>query len=450
MPDRITTTTTRRRFLRRTGALIAAPWIIPASALGADGTTAPSNRITLGSIGTGLMGTGHLRRFLEDSDVQVLGVCDVDRWRRDRAQNLVDTQYAQQRESGAYRGCQAYVDLRDLLARTDLDAVLIAIGERWHPLATILAAEAGKDVYVEKPVSLTIAEARAMVQAVRRYGRVCQVGLQQRSMPEFQLTARLIQQGFLGKIHTIYTVHNTASAYVDLPAEPTPETLDWERWIGPCPWRPFHHRLHYLGQPINVVPWSFHRDYGSGGLGSGGVHAFDVVQWALGMDASGPTEIIPPESGLYPHLTYKYPGDILLHVVDHRLDPKKHVIPPGWDPITSVQPFGGVYVGERGWLHVGRRGYLTCHPAGLLENHPGPNVHNLAWHHRDWLDAIRTRRRPAADIASGCQSTILSLLGCIARWTGRPLKWDPAAEQFLGDDEANRLRSRALREPWRV
>ena len=450
MSDNMLSAISRRSFLRRAGTLAAAPWILPASARGADGFTSPSNRITMASIGLGGMGTGHLHRFLEYPDVQVLGVCDVDGWRRERAQKLVETKYAEQHTAGTYRGCTACVEFRDLLARADLDAVAIVMGERWHPVATVLAAEAGKDIYVEKPISLTIAEGRAMVQAVRRYGRVCQVGLQQRSMPEFQLAARMVRQGVLGKLKAIYTVHNGASSYVDLPAEPTPPTLDWDRWVGPSPWHPFHHRLHYVGQPVGVVPWSFHRDFGAGSLGSGGVHAFDVVQWALGLDHSGPLEIIPVESGLQPYLTFKYPNDVILQVVDGRLDPKKVAIPPGWDPMTSIQAFGGVFVGDRGWLHVGRHGYLTCHPAGLLENHPGRNSHSIDWHHRNWLDSIRTRKLPAADVAASCQSTIVSLLGCIARWTGRPLKWDPAAEQFPGDDEANCLRSRALREPWRV
>ena len=450
MPSNSHASVSRRGFLGRAGALIAAPWILPAAARGSDGFVAPSNRITLASIGVGCMGRGHLRGFLDQPDVQVLGVCDVDRWRREHNQAVVDEKYAQQRASGAYRGCAAYVEMRELLARTDLDAVVIALGERWHPAATILAAEAGKDVYVEKPVALTIAEGRAMVQAVRRYGRVCQVGLQQRTQPEFRRACQLVQAGALGKLSVIYTVHNHVSQYVDLPAEPTPDTLDWDRWLGPSAWHPFHHRFHYLGNPLNVVPWDFCRDFGTGGVGSGGVHAFDVVQWALKMDESGPTEVIPPELAPTKTLTYKYPSGVQVQVVDHRLDPKRHAIPPGWDLLTSVQPFGGVFVGERGWIHVGRHGYLTCYPANLIDNHPGRNEHQLSNHYRDWLDAIRTRRRPTCDIAVGCQSTIVSLLGCIARWTGRPLKWDPVAEQFLGDDEANRLRRRALREPWRV
>jgi predicted dehydrogenase len=432
------------------GAAVAAPWILPASARGADGFTAPSNRITLASIGVGMMGSGHLHSFLDDADVQVLGICDIDRWRRERAKTEVEDRYAERRAAGKYQGCATYVDLRELLARKDLDAVVIAIGERWHPLATILAAEAGKDVYVEKPVTMTIAEGRAMVQAVRRHGCICQAGLQQRSSPEFQLTARFVREGGLGKLKSIYTLGNGASSYVDLPAEPTPESLDWDLWCGPSPWRPFNHRLHYVGQPINVVPWKFHRDYGMGSLGSSGVHAFDIALWALGLEHSGPSEIIPVESKLARSLTFKFPGDVSLYVVDGRLDPKKHDIPPGWDPITSIHAFGGLYVGERGWVHVGRRRQIACHPGDLLQNHLGSLSQGVEGHHRNWLNSIRTRRLPAADIATSCQASIISVLGCIARWTGRPLKWDPLAEQFLGDDEANRLRSRALRDPWRV
>jgi predicted dehydrogenase len=440
----------RRTLLRRAAAAAAAPWIIPASARGADGSIAPSNRIGLGFIGVGMMGRGHLNAMLNTPDAQVLAVSDVDRWRLDDARSIVDQKYAAQRASGAYRGCATYGEFRDLLARPDIDAVVIALGERWHPVATSLAAKAGKDVYVEKPIALTIAEGRAAVNAVRRYGRVCQVGLQQRTSPEFRLACDLVQQGALGKIKTIYTVHNGVSREIDLPAEPTPKTLDWERWLGPSPWRPFNSRFHYLGRPLNVVPWEFCRDFGGGSIASGGVHAFDVVQWALGMDQSGPSEVIPPEAHIFPDLTYKYPGDVLLHVVNGRLERKKHDIPKGWDEITHVQSFGAVFVGERGWLHVGRQGYLMSYPADIIASNPGRNEHrrSLHGHHRNWLDSIRTRRRPNCDLAVGCQSTIVTLMGCIARWTGRPLKWDPAREEFLGDDEANRMRSRALREPW--
>jgi len=445
--------TSRRAFLRNAGALTLAPWVIPASALGADGATAPSNRTTLGFIGVGFMGQRHhLSRFVGYPEAQVLAVCDVDRWRRENALATVDTAYAAQRTAGTYRGCSGYNDLRELLARDDIDAVLIATGDRWHGTAAVLAARAGKDAYVEKSLCLTIAEGRAMVEAMRRYGRVCQVGLQQRSGREFQLACRLVRQGALGKIHTIYVISPGVSADVDLPAEPVPDGLDWDLWLGPAPWRPFNSRFHQYGQTKGVVPWNFCRDFGGGMLTSNDVHSFDVVQWALEMDHSGPVEIVPPGAGSSGSLTFKYPGDVLVHVVDKRLDPKKHFIPKGWDTLTSIQNFGALFIGERGWIHVGRSGYLTAQPAELVADNLGRYDRFVALenHHHNWLQAVRTRARPACDVAVGCQSTIVALLGCIACWTGRTLKWDPVQETFLNDSEANRLRRRAMRAPWQV
>ena len=399
-----------------------------------------------------MMGQGHHRRFLRHPETQVVGVCDVDTWRRETAQAATHEAYAAERRSGTYQGCAAYNDLRELLARDDLDAVVIATGDRWHGAASVLAAEAGKDIYCEKPMSLTIAEARAMVNAVRTYGRVFQTGLQQRSAHEFRLACGLAREGALGKISHVYIHFPGTSTEVDLPAEPVPEGLDWDLWLGPAPWRPFNSRFHIYGKPPRVVPWDFCRDFGGRNLTSNAVHAFDMVQWGLGMDGSGPIEIIPPETGLVPDLTYKYASGEILQVVDRRLDPAKHYLPRGWDEITSLQNFGALFVGQRGWIHVGRQGYLTSFPTDIVQDYPARYDHAMAVndHHQNWLDAIRTRSRPAADVAIGCHSTIVSHLGCIAHWTGRSQKWDPVKEEFLDDDEANRLRRRAMREPWRV
>ncbi len=445
--------TSRRAFLKCAGATALAPWVVPASALGADGATAPSNRTTLGFIGLGFMGQRHhLSRFVDYPEAQVLAVCDVDRWRREHAQATVEKAYSAGQAGRGYRGCAAYNDFRDLLARDDIDAVLIATGERWHAPTTIMAAEAGKDIFVEKPISLTIAEARAMVDAVRSYGRVCQVGLYQRSAAEFQLACRLVLDGALGRIQRIYLKMPGASTEVDLPAEPVPNGLDWNLWLGPAPWHPFHHRFHQVGESRGVVPWSFCKDFGGGSLTSHTVHNLDVVHWALDLDEAGPLEILPPETGPYPDLTYMYPGDMPVHVVRKRLDARKHILPKGWDELTSIQDFGAVFVGERGWIHVGRSGFLVSNPAGLVQDGPGPynRFVALSRHQRDWLQAIRTRRRPACDVAVGCQATIAAHLGCIATWTGKALRWDSAREQFLADDEANRMRQRAMRQPWRV
>ncbi len=443
---------TRRSFLKRSAALAAVPFVVPSSALGLEGAVAPNSRIALGFIGLGMMGRGHLRCFLQYPEAQVVAVCDVDRWRREDGRQVTDQTYAAQRTAGTFKGCAAFNDLRELLARDDVDAVVIATGDRWHALATVLAAKAGKDVYCEKPCSLTIGEARAMIDTVGRYGRVFQAGLQQRSTPEFVKACDLVRAGAVGKVQVVYVAFPGTSADVNLPPEPVPEGLDWDLWLGPSPWRPFNGRFHIYGQPPRVVPWDFCRDFGGGNLTSNAVHAFDVVQWGLGMDRSGPVEIVPPETGEVPVLTYKYSGGTLLQVVPWRLDRRQVAVPKGWDENTTVQAFGAVFVGEHGWIHVGREGFLASYPAEIArrpskpEEGPRP-VHN---HHQDWLEAIRDRKPTACDVETGCRSTMVSHLGCIAHWTRRKLTWDPVKEEFPGDEEANRHIARAMREPWRL
>ncbi|MBN2476357.1 MAG: Gfo/Idh/MocA family oxidoreductase [Pirellulales bacterium] len=446
---------TRRDFLKAGATVVAGmatPWVIPSSVMGQDGAIAPSERITLGFIGIGAMGQGHLACCLRLPEAQVLAACDVDQWRRENAVKVAEQAYTVARPGGTYRGCRAYRDLRELLARDDIDAVVIATGDNWHGLATILAAKAGKDIYCEKPISKTIREARAMVETGQRYGRVMQTGLQQRSTPEFIRASRLVRAGRIGKVTHVYIAFPGTNTDVNLPGEPVPEGLDWDLWLGPAPWHAYHSRFHRYGAPPHVVPWHFCRDFGGGNLTSNTVHSFDVVQWALGMDKSGPVEIIPPETGQVPSLSYRYADDVLLQVVDWRLDPQKHFVPQGWDVNTRLENFGALYVGEEGWIHVGRQGYLTSYPAAVVEqsDERPESWHPVNNHHQNWLECIKTRQSPACDLAIGCRSTIVSHLGCIAHWTGRSLRWDPAKEEFLDDDEANRLRSRAMRPPWRI
>jgi len=437
----------RRALLKmaaQAGAVLALPAIVPGKVLGKDGAVPPSEKIVAGGIGLRGRGMGDLQWMMGQPDVQFVAICDLQKKQRLAVKSFVDGQYGS-------KDCQMYPEIRAFLAeRTDIDAVLIATGDRWHALATVLAAKAGKDVYCEKPVSLTIHEARAMVEAIRRYGRVFQSGLQQRSSAEFIRACNLVLRGALGKIQMVYVIFAGTSADVCLPAEPVPDGLDWDLWLGPAPWRPFNHRFHHYGQPKFVVPWHFCRDFGGGNLTSNTVHAFDVVQWALGMDESGPVEIIPPETKQVPCLTYKYANGTLLQVVEGRLERQKHVLPKGWDEKTRIENFGAVYVGERGWIHVGRFGYLRAYPPEILKESADWMDHGRAVndHHQNWLDCIRSRRRPACDVAIGARSTMVAHLGCIAHWTGRALKWDPASEVFLGDDDANRWIRRAMRPPW--
>jgi hypothetical protein len=441
---------TRRAFNRTVAAsAVGLPYWLDASARAAapNGAPSPNDRINIGVIGHGMMGRGHLRDFLRYPDARVVAVCDVDRWRRDDGKAVVEGAYAAGRKSGQYRGCAAYVDLRELLARPDIDAVLIATGDRWHAAATVLAAEAGKDIYCEKPISLTIGEGRTMVDVARRFGRVFQTGLQQRSTPEFRKTVALIRRGRLGKITHCYVRHPGTCYPVTLPPQPVPEGLDWELWLGPAPWRPYNRRYHPYGKPMGVVPWHFCPDFGGGNLTSNTVHALDVVQWGLDADATGPVEIIPPETGLRPVLTYRYACGAIVQV-GPRLDPAKQHVPEGWDPRTEIQPFGVLFVGTEGWIHVGRGGFLESHPAEIAAEDV-PESRGLT-HRPGWLHAIRTRTEPTAPVEIGHRSTTVSHLGCLAHRLGRRLQWNPAHETFIGDDQANRLRYRTPRPPWRI
>jgi len=443
---------TRRGLLKRAAGLVAAPYVVSAAALGKGGTVAASERITLGFIGVGIMGHGHVRVCSHHGDAQILAVCDVDRWRRESAKAIVEQSYAAQPSRRGTGGCRAYNDLRDLLARDDIDAVLIATGDRWHALATILAAKAGKDIYCEKPVSLTVREGRAMERAVRRHDCVFQSGLQQRTTGEFRKACRLVASGAIGKVRVVYVNFQGTCGDVGLPAEPVPDGLDWDLWLGPAPWRAYNRRFHPYGRPPHVVPWHFCRDFGGGNLTSNTVHAFDVVQWGLDADDSGPVEVIPPAAGRYPVLTYRYAGGTLLQVVGPYLDASKVSVPAGWDVRTRLSNFGAVFVGEGGWIHVGRGGLLKSFPEEIVRGPVGGRdprgpVNN---HHQNWLNCIRTRRRAACDVAVGRRSTAVAHLGCIAHWTARTLTWDPVGETFGADDEANRWLSRPMREPWRL
>jgi hypothetical protein len=238
------------------------------------------------------------------------------------------------------------------------------------------------------------------------------------------------------------------SQYLNLPAEPLPEGLDWDMWLGPCPWHPYNYRYHHSGQPKNVVPWSCNRAFGAGALTSGLVHNLDSAHAGLRKDGGGPIEITPAGIDGAPSLTFSYADDTQI-VCATRLEQGKHFVPEGWDVKTPIVNFGVLFVGERGWVHVARYGLLDCYPKYLLDGDIS-KAHSVEGNHRDWLNCIRTRHRPRADVEIGASSTVLSHLGCIALWTGRALKWDPVKEEFQDDREANALRSRASRQPWNV
>ena len=442
---------TRREMLRQAAACagsFAAPLVIRGSALGADDATAPSNRITVGSIGVGAMGRGHAGILTNFPDVQLVALSDVDTWRRDNMTAKVQTIYGKKTPSGQFQGFRAYNDFRDLLARDDIDAVLIATGERWHPAITVRAAQAGKDIYCEKPISLTIRQARTMAETVRRHNRVFQTGLQQRNSPEFRKAFEMVHAGLIGNVKLAYVSADGVSPYQNFPAEPLPKGIDWDMWLGPCPWYPYNYRYHQAGAPKGVVPWSCNRAFGAGGLTSGLIHNLDSAHAGLQKDGHGPVEITPPGTAGAPSLTFTYADDTRI-VCATRLEKGKHQIPEGWNTQTPITNFGVLFVGDRGWVHVERFGLLNSYPKHILDR-TYSKEHIAIQNHRDWLDCIRTRRRPRADVEIGASSTILAHLGCIALWTGRALRWDPIKEEFLDDRQANALLSRASREPWSV
>jgi hypothetical protein len=434
---------------------VAVPWIVPASALGADGSVAPSNRITVALIGCGMMGLGHLGFCLSHPGVQLLGVCDVDRSRREEAQRRADAAYSEARANGTYRGCVAANDYRELLAREDLDAVLIATPDHWHALQSVDAAKAGKDVYCEKPISLTIAEGRRLVEVMRTYARVFQTGTQYRSMPPTRRICQFIRQGGLGQVRHVFTLWSTVEGGFTpisdaLPAEPVPEGLDWELWVGPAPWRPYNRRFHHNPMP-GVVPWAFCEDFGAASITWHHSHSADVVQWALGVERSGPVEILHPSSGKFPTLTFRYANGTLHHLVEHwgQVKDLYEMLPEA----RLAGNFGGLFVGEKGWI-------TTMFGGGPVEGSPERLFEEMGLesrqitgannHHTNWLECIRTRGVTSTDEEIGHRSASLGHLAHIAFRLGRSLKWDPVKETFVGDAAANRLCARAMREPWRM
>ena len=302
----------RRSFLRRTTAAAVGFAGIPyfASSVSAQGTSA-NDRISLGFIGVGSQGRGVLKTFLGHGDCQVVAACDVDRLKLDKAVRMTEEHYAGQKNKSTYKGCDRYHDFRDLLARDDIDAVFIGTPDHWHAISTIQAAQAGKDIYCEKPLSLTVAEGKAMVKAVRGHSRVLQTGSWQRSQRHFRFACELVRNGYIGELKKVRVSVGGPARECNLPGLPTPEELDWDMWLGPAPYRPWNPdiapRLDFTGGWANFRSYW---DYAGGGMTDFGAHHFDIAQWGMGMDGHGPIEVLRPEDSEYNALTYKYENGI--------------------------------------------------------------------------------------------------------------------------------------------
>lgn len=421
----------RRAFLgaaARGAAAAAFPAIVQASVLGQN---APSNRITMGLIGMGLMMGGHLRGMCGRPDVQVLAVCDVDRGRRDRARGAVESAYAEAKASGTWKGCEAAHEFERVVGRADLDAVLICTPDHWHAPITCAAIRAGKDVYVQKPMTLTMREGRVLSDLARATGAIVQVGSQQRSERAFRRACEIVRNGWIGRVHKIYARLGEFSPPASLPEQPVPEGFDYDRWLGPTPWFPYNEERvkgNYGGG------WRRFWEYGSRKNGDWGAHHFDIVQWALGMDASGPVQFIPKGFDGAEHQTHVY-ADGTKVLRDH----------PTRDG-HMIQ-----FIGTEGEVCVSRGDRLDTVPADLKDRAPGPGdirLYESRNHEEDWIQCIRTRRDPICGPEIGHRTATICCLSGIAERLGRPLRWDPAKEDIVDDPAASRWLDRPRRAPY--
>ncbi len=423
----------RRAFLKKSFAAaagaLAVPAVVPSSVFGAD---APANRITIGAIGTGGQGQYNIRAFMSKPAAQVVAVCDVDEHRM----------YEAARIANLPKG-SAYSDFRELLCRSDIDAVVVCTTDNWHALVSIAAARAGKDIYCEKPLAYSITEGRAVCEAVKKYGRVLQTGSQQRSDNNFRFACELVRNGRIGQLETIRVELpvNSRPNPLEWSVEKPPKNLEYDMWVGPAPYRPYielgtHYRWHFL------------HDFGCGQLTNWGAHFIDIAQWGNDTQYTGPVEIEGkgrfPQAGLFEtplkyDITYTYGNGVKLFCRTTETN--------------ETGDFGAsvIFEGTNGWVFAARY-KLDAHPKSILKSNLGPNdvkLYRSIDHHQNFLDCVHTRSKPAADVEIGHRTATVCYLGDIAMRTGRKLKWDPEKERFTNSDEANRMLSRPMRPPWR-
>jgi hypothetical protein len=406
------------------GALLMAPQVVPPAVLGKDGGIAPSERVVLGGIGIGGRGSYVLGCFLQEPDVHFVAIAEVKAQRRQAVKQMADNRYGN-------TDCATYRDLREMLARPDIDAVLIATGPNWHAAASMLAARAGKDVYCEKPCAKTIMDSLSLAETFRRTGRVFQAGTQRRSLPNFMFAIDLARRGKLGKLKILHAhpagLETKMSGWLPPEPEPAKEDVDWDLYLGPASWRPFNRKL--------LDGFNFEK--GGGMVGGGclewGSHCIDLCQWANDADDTAPVEYEPKDG----KLLARYANGVQLVV---RND--------GWLPLGSCPVR---FEGETGWVETADNGDLVASDDALLVG-KGARISGYPadFHVRNFLDCVKTRGQPRANADVACWSHITCNAANISLFLNRKVQYDPKTNEFIGDEEANRLRSEAWREPWRA
>jgi len=427
MKKQITSGLNRRNFIRNVvfasatvGGLFQ---ILPSYVLGRDGAVSPNEKIIMGGLGIGARGTSVLEIFLHEPDVRFVAVADARLERRKAVKQMVDTKYGDDK-------CVVYDDFRRILDRTDIDILLIATGDRWHSLASILAAKAGKDMYCEKPCSMTIKESIDLRDTIKRYARVYQAGTQRRSVGNFVFAVELARRGKLGKLQSVHanTLH-PATTQDWLPEEPLPpkEEVDWDLWLGPNPWRPYNKNYVRGG-------WRGFFDFHGGGILEWGAHTVDLCQWANDADNTAPIEFEPNPDGV----VAKYANGVKLVMRSK-----------GWLGLGTCSVR---FEGDSGWVETGDGGEIRLEPESLRGGRRilTESVGRPMSHVRNFLDCVKTRGQPAANADVCCQTHIVCHAAYISWQLNRKLNFDPVKVEFIGDEEANRMRSRAYREPWRV
>jgi predicted dehydrogenase len=429
----------RRRFIKTGAAGLAAaafPMIVPNSVFGKN---SPSNRITMGAIGVGRMGRGDLRELLGFDDVQFIAVCDADKNRMNNAKTMVDDHYGN-------KDCVVYGDYRDLLARSDIDAVTVVTPDFWHAIIAADAARAGKDIFLQKPMTRTIHEGRILTDLVKQYGIVLQVGSQQRSADNFRFACELARNEKIGKLHTVRVgLPIDPAGKIEQP-EAAPENLNYDLWVGPAIYKPYIEKRVHPKTGYSRPGWMRVTDFTAGMITNWGAHHLDIARWGMGRgpELSGPIEIkgtaAYPHDGVWDvpgkfHVEYQYANGVKMYVTDQ--DENRQ---------------GIKFEGTDGWVFV-RRNFIQTYPESLMTTTFSPTdvrLYKNNNHKGNFIECIKTRSEPVAPVENGHYSNITCLIGEIAMATNRKLRWDFKTEQFIGDEKANRMVTRSYREPWTI